>query len=161
MLGVGVVVLVVTLFSPPAVLEIGIFAATLFAASWGPLAFISIYYRRITARGALASLVAGFVTVFVFEALRTFAGVELPVYLEPVIPGWMVSILALVVADLGRQPDPESTAFRDALLNKPQSKPTRPQMQKTLRYAMVAGISCVAVIILLMVVYVIPFSSVS
>lgn len=161
MLGVGVVVLVVTLFSPPAVLDIGIFAATLFAASWGPLAFLSIYYRRLTARGALASLVAGFVTVFVFEALRTFGGVELPVYLEPVIPGWVVSILALVVADLGRQPDPESTAFRDALLHKPQSKPTRPQLRRTLRYAMVAGVSCVAVIVLLLVVYVIPLSSVS
>lgn len=156
MLGAGVVVLVVTLFSPPAVLEIGIFAATLFAASWGPLAFLSIYYRRITKWGALASLVAGFVTVFVFEALATFGGVSFPVYLEPVIPGWVVSLLALFVADLSRQPDPAATAFRDALLYKPGSKPAPAQVDRTLRYALAAGFSCVAVVAFLLVVYVMP-----
>jgi Na+/proline symporter len=161
MLGAGVFVLVVTLFSPPAVLEIGIFAATLFAASWGPLAFLSIYYRRITKWGALASLVAGFITVFVFEALRTFAGLTLPVYLEPVIPGWIVSLLALYVADLGRQPDAEGTAFRESLLYKPESKPAPAQIQRTLRYAFIAGASCVAVMILLFLVYVMPVSQVT
>lgn len=158
MLGAGVVVLVVTLFSPAAVLDIGIFAATLFAASWGPLAFLSIYYRRITKWGALASLVAGFVTVFVFEALATFGGVTFPVYLEPVIPGWIVSLLALFVADLGRQPDPVGTEFRNALLYKPESKPPPAQVEKTLRYALAAGLSCIAVMVFLLVVYVMPVS---
>lgn len=158
MLGAGIFVLVVTLYSPPAVLDIGIFAATLFAASWGPLAFLSIYSRRITKWGALASLVAGFVTVFVFEALRTFAGVSLPVYLEPVIPGWIVSLAALYVADMGRQPDAEGEAFRDSLLHDPKGKPDPAQIQRTLRYALVTGLSCVVVMVFLLLVYVMPVS---
>lgn len=161
MLGAGVIVLVVTLYSPPAVLDIGIFAATLFAASWGPLAFLSIYSRRITKWGALASLVAGFVTVFVFEALRTFAGVSLPVYLEPVIPGWIVSLAALYVADMGSHPDTEGEAFRSSLLHDRKGKPAPAQIQRTLRYVLVAGLSCVIVIVFLLLVYVIPMSQVA
>lgn len=158
MLGVGVIVLVVVFFSPTAVLEIGIFAATLFAASWGPLAFLSIYYRRITKWGALASLLAGFVTVFVFEALQTFGGVDLPVYLEPVIPGWIASFLALFIADAVTQPDAEGLAFRNSLLSASESRQPKAQLQRTLRYALVAGVACVGAIVFLLVAYVLPLS---
>lgn len=158
MLGVSVIVLVVVLFSPTAVLEIGIFAATLFAASWGPLAFLSIYYSRITKWGALASLLAGFVTVFVFEASQTFGGVDLPVYLEPVIPGWIASFLALFIANSLSQPDAESVAFRDSLLYGPGSEQPKTQLRGTLRYAMVAGVACIGAIALLLVAYVLPLS---
>lgn len=159
MLGIGIFVLIVTFFSPPAVLEIGIFAATLFAASWGPLAFLSIHYRWVTKRGALASLIAGFVTVFVFEALRTFAGIDLPVYLEPVLPGWVVSLLALFLADRGRPADPHGRAFREALLTRPESESSPAALHRTLRYARVGSISCVGVIVLLVLVYVLPISA--
>lgn len=159
MLGIGIFVLVVTFFSPPAVLEIGIFAATLFAASWGPLAFLSIHYRRVTKHGALASLIAGFVTVFFFEALRTFGGVELPVYLEPVLPGWVISILALLLADRGRPPDTHGSAFRAALLSTPNAERSPAQLQRTLRYATVGGLSCLGVIGLLVMIYVLPVSA--
>src|SRR5690606_28384245 len=48
MLVVGVVVLAVTLWSPPAVLTIGYLAATLFAAAWGPTAVWSIRGKKIS-----------------------------------------------------------------------------------------------------------------
>jgi Na+(H+)/acetate symporter ActP len=61
----GLVVLAVTYFSPPAVFTIGYFAATLFAASWGPVAVLCIYSERITA--ALSGLLI--LTVFLIYFL--------------------------------------------------------------------------------------------
>ena len=72
MLVVGLIVLAVTIVAPPAVFEIGYFAATLFVSSWGPLAFLSVYNKRLTRRGAIAGMSVSFGTVFVLQALITF-----------------------------------------------------------------------------------------
>lgn len=59
-------------------------------------------------------------------------------------------LLALFLADLGRQPDTEGMAFRNALLYKPESKTPLAQVKKTLRYALSARVSYVAVIVFLL-----------
>src|SRR5699024_6237573 len=51
---VAIISLTITIFQPPAIFWISIFAATLFAASWGPVAFASVLWKRVTKVGALA-----------------------------------------------------------------------------------------------------------
>ena len=112
MLVLGLVVLGITYVAPPAVFTIGYFAATLFAASWGPVAILGIYNERITARGAIAGMVAGFVTVFVLQGLVEFAGVTFPIWANPVLFGFGASLLGIFVGSLGQQPSDRALQFR-------------------------------------------------
>jgi Na+/proline symporter len=158
MLLVGLVVLGVTLVAPPAVFEIGYFAATLFVASWGPLAFICIFSKRITTAGAITGMTAGFVTTLVAEVLRTFGGLELPVYLDPVILGAGAALAGIIVPSMLGRPDERGLEFRESLfgVSPEQSKPE--EVKRTLRYAYVAVGASAVVIVLLFLVYFLPFS---
>ena len=141
MLGAGLAVLLVTLWSPPAVLEIGYFAATLFAASWGPAAIWGIRSARLTARGALAGMVAGFVGVAVLNGLVTFGGLVLPVWADPVIVGFALSIGATALGNLGQQPSAAAVAFRASVLQ----TPPRERRPADLRWTRAAALGAAAV----------------
>lgn len=158
MLVVGLIVLGVTIIAPPAVFAIGYFAATLFVASWGPLAFLSIYSRRLTARGAFAGVAAGFTTTFVVEGLRTFAGLELPIYLEPVILGFFAGLLAFYLGSLGQQPDEQSLRYHQSLFEIPPEDRDPARVRRTLGYTYVTMGACIVVLVFLFVVYYLPFS---
>ena len=158
MLVVGLIVLGIAIVAPPAVFAIGYLAATLFVASWGPLAFLSVYNRRLTARGAIAGVAAGFTTTFVFEALRTFAGLELPIYLEPVILGFFAGLLGFYLGSLGQQPDEQSLEFHRSLFKIPPEDQDPARVRRTLRYTYVTAGVCIAVIVFLFVVYYLPYS---
>ncbi|MDI3422045.1 sodium:solute symporter family protein [Streptomyces luteolus] len=131
MLAVGVVVLLVTLVTPPAVLTIGYFAATLFAAAWGPVAFWSIRSENLSARGALAGMVAGFVGVGVFSGLKDFAGLDLPIWAHPVFLGFALSMAATWIADRGVEPSPAAKAFRAGLLATPAAERHPRKLRRT------------------------------
>ena len=81
MLVVGIVILIVAYFQPPAIMMISYFAATLFASSWGPVAFMSVWSKRITADGAFWGIVVGFVGNLIPKVLSVFEVIYLPVYL--------------------------------------------------------------------------------
>lgn len=159
MLGVGLIVLGITIVAPPAVLEIGYFAATLFVSSWGPLAFLSVHSRRLTRRGAIAGMLVSFGTVFVLQALITFAGFpEPPIYFHPVIIGLVAGLVAFWAGSLGDEPDEESLAFRRSLFETPARELRPAETGATARYAYVTFAACVLVIGFLVVVYYLPFS---
>lgn len=158
MLVVGLVVLVVALIAPPAVFEIGYFAASLFAASWGPLAILSVFSKRITTRGAITGMCVGFVTVFVLETLVTFGGLELPVYLHPMILGTAVSLLSIFVANLGQEPSAEGLEFRDSLFSVPPEERQSSRVKGTLRYMYLTVAVTAGVVVFLLLVYVLPYS---
>lgn len=153
----GVVVLGLTLWSPPAVLEIGYFAATLFAASWGPAAIWGIRSARLTARGALCGMVAGFVGVAVLNGLTTFGGLDLPAWADPAIVGFALSIGATIVGNLGAQPSPRAVAFRDSILATPGRECSAAQLSRT-RLAMLGTVAVFAVTLIgLVALYGLPF----
>lgn len=158
MLAISLVVLMVAYIAPPAVFEIGYFAATLFAASWGPLAFLSVYSRRITTRGAITGMCVGFVTVFVLQALVTFSGLELPVYLHPMILGTAASLLSIFAANVGQEPSAEGLEFRDSLFSVPLEERQSSQVKITLRYVYLTVAVTAGVVVFLLLVYVLPYS---
>ncbi len=68
----SIVILLIGLCQPPSIMWIGYFAATLFAASWGPVAFASVFSKKVTKTGALWSITAGFLGVVLGENLKKF-----------------------------------------------------------------------------------------
>ena len=115
----GLVVLVITAAAPPAVLTIGYFAATLFAASWGPIAFWSVWSTKLSARGAAVGMIAGFAVVAIFESLSEFGGLELPDLVNPTILGFAASIIGTILGNIGSQPSQVGNRFRQRLMQIP------------------------------------------
>jgi Na+/proline symporter len=158
MLVLGLIVLGVTYVAPPAVFTIGYFAATLFAASWGPVAILSIYNARVTGRGAIAGMLAGFVTVFVLQGLVEFAGVALPIWANPVILGFGASFLGIFVGSVGQQPSARGLEFRRSIAAVPAENAEPGRVRTTLRFALTTAALSAALIGLLFLIYFLPFS---
>lgn len=133
MLAAGAIVFVASAAAPPAVLAIGYFAATLFAASWGPVAFLSIFSDRITARGAIAGLVTGFSVVFVLEFLAFLTEFSLPFWANPVIIGVLANLAACSVGNRGDTVTEQQRAYRLALFQTPAADLTPPVVAGTRR----------------------------
>lgn len=142
MVGVALVALVFTYFSPPAVLTIGYFAATLFAASWGPLAFWCIRSEKLTARGAISGVVTGFLVVGVLEGLQAFGGgaIDLPLWANPVLIGLAASIIATLLGNMGKTPDSRGVEFLRGLHYVP-DEDRKPRDLKITRNAVIAACS--------------------
>ncbi len=97
-LGAGLVALLLALFQPPAVMSVVWFAATLFASSWGPVALMSIWSRRITAAGAGWGLAVGFAGNVAISLMIQAEWLSLPVYLHPVLLSTLMALVAIVLA---------------------------------------------------------------
>jgi sodium/pantothenate symporter len=157
MLIVGIFALGLTYVAPPAVLAIGYFAATLFATSWGPVAILSIFTERITARGAMVGMITGFVAVFVLQGLVEFAGVVFPIWADPVILGFGATLLGILVGNVGQRPSEQSIKFRRSLLSVPSEDRESGRIKTTLRFGFLTAALCVTTTIILFFVYFLPF----
>jgi Na+/proline symporter len=159
MLGVGVVILGLAFFQPPAIFWITYFAGTLFASSWGPLAFFSVWSDRITAAGAFWGMVTGFLGNAVAKLLAVFEIVDLPVFLDPFVIGLSLSVATiLIVSKMGRVTDGER-AYRAMIHRVPSGEVDERKLSQTLRlskWLMATGVLTIAV---LTVFYVRPYAA--
>jgi sodium/pantothenate symporter len=102
MLGVGVVALSATFIFPPSIFWVTYFVGTVFASSWGPVGFMSIWSRRITKDGAFYGIISGFICNVVPTILNFIGLIDLPSYLDPILIGAVVSLIVTIgVSRLG------------------------------------------------------------
>ena len=159
MLVVGGIILVLAHLQPPAILEISYFAATLFASSWGPVAFMSVWSTRITASGAFWGIVIGFGTNFLAKFLELYEIIELPVLLHPIVIGITLSVVTIfVVSSRGTVSDAEHQ-YRLSMHRVPAAELNDRMTRSTLRFAQ-GLIACgVILTVALIVFYVIPYEA--
>jgi len=93
----GIVVLFACYWVPPNVFWIMLFIGTVFASSWGPVGFMSIWSRKITADGAFWGIVCGFLGNVIPAAMVALGWISLPSYADPAILGAVASLLAIVM----------------------------------------------------------------
>ncbi|MBD3894674.1 sodium:solute symporter family protein [Halomonas sp. ML-15] len=143
-LAAGLVALLLALFQPPAVMAVVWFAATLFASSWGPVALMSIWSRRITAAGAAWGLGVGFVGNLLLSLMVQAEWIALPVYLHPVVLSTIAALAAIVIASTFSR---VSKAERDylALLHRSPVENERSWAAVTRRVAVATMVTGVAV----------------
>ena len=79
------------------ILELVAFAWAGFGASFGPAILLSLFWRRLSAWGALAGMVAGAATVFLWSA---FGPEVYGATLYEIIPGFAANVLVAVVVSL-------------------------------------------------------------
>jgi len=119
MLVTGAVVLIACFIFPPNVFWLMLFIGTVFASSWGPVGFMSIWSKRITADAAFWGIVTGFVCNVVPAALVYLGLIELPSYLNPALIGATISFLTIFgVSKMGTVTEQEAQ-YRENLHRTP------------------------------------------
>jgi sodium/pantothenate symporter len=97
MLLIGAVALFIGLFFPPSLFWLTYFVGTVFASSWGPVAFMSVWSKRITADAAFWGIVSGFVFNVIPKFFDYIGWVDLPAWGDPILIGAVVSLIVIVV----------------------------------------------------------------
>ncbi|MED5314978.1 MAG: sodium:solute symporter family protein, partial [Pseudomonadota bacterium] len=97
MLCVGVTVIILALMLPRNIYWLTHFAGPLFASSWGVVAFMSIWSRRITESGAFWGMAMGFAVNVGMNALSLTGLVEWPVMADPILVGVVCSYIAVAL----------------------------------------------------------------
>lgn len=79
-----------------------------FGSAFGPLVILSLYWRRMTTKGAFAGIVVGGSTVLIWKNFFASTG------LYEIIPGFFLSLAAIVVVSLlDKEPPKEMTDHYD------------------------------------------------
>jgi Na+/proline symporter len=156
-LGVGLAALGVALVAPPSIFWITNFVGPSFAASWGPLAFMSVWSKRITEAGAFWGMVVGFLGCVVPKALVTANLVALPVALDPIVIGTAASILTIVLVSRAGVVTEAEQGFREQLHVAPAELADVTRKHGTLLWPKLLIIWGVVTMAGLVVVYVRPY----
>jgi len=97
MLITGIIVLIASFYFPPNVFWLMLFIGTVFASSWAPVAFMSIWSKNITADAAFWGILTGFVFNVIPSAFEYAGLLHLPSYLNPAIIGIVASLITIFI----------------------------------------------------------------
>ena len=132
--GIGLVVLGLAQILPPNVFWITYFAGPIFASSWGVVAFMSIWSKQITEAAAFWGMVAGFLGNIVTNLIVLVADVTLPVYLDPILVGSVISLMTVLgVMRFGLVTEAQRN-YREQLLITPPEELRPSEVAITLRW---------------------------
>ncbi len=112
MLGIGLVTLAVAFRAPVDLFWLTYFVGTLFASSWGPVAIMSVWSKRITADAAFWGIISGFLFNVGPKALETLGWITLPFWLDPVLLGGLVSLATVLLVSRLGQPSRAEHLYR-------------------------------------------------
>lgn len=157
MLGVGVAVLVVALNIPPAVFWITQFAGPMFAACWGPIAFMSVWSKRVTEPAAFWGMLAGLLGVLVFKALDISGLVDFPAVADPILLATLSSLLTIVIVSSRTQVTEAEADYRDRLHQAPAELADPVAARRTMIWPKVMMGFGVLMSVLMLIFYVRPY----
>jgi sodium/pantothenate symporter len=157
MLGTGVVVLMIAFVIPVDLFWLTYFVGTLFASSWGPVAFMSVWSKRITADAAFWGIISGFLFNAGPKALETLGWVSLPIWLDPILLGGVVSLVVVLVVSGFGEVSRDEHVYRMRLHRTPESELDPKKSRFTRRIPLIMVIYALTISTIFMVWYIIPF----
>lgn len=147
---IGLLVVVLCQLLPTNIFWITYFAGPVFASSWGVVAFMSIWSKRITEAGAFWGMVTGFLGNICANLLGLLTDIQLPVYLDPILLGAVISLVTvLAVSRMGTVTE-EEHAFRERLHRTPEQEQIGSDLRRTLVWPKIMigiGFSIMAVLV--------------
>ncbi len=157
MLLAGIIVLLICLTIEQHIFWLTYFGATLFAASWGPVALMSVWSDRITASAAFWGILSGFLGNTIPKLLSTMGLITLPAYLDPILVGGVISLVVVLVVSRRTRVTDTERRFRLSLLDIAPEEINAVEARKTLRYAYAVGIFGVVMTLGILRFYVFPY----
>jgi sodium/pantothenate symporter len=159
MLGAGVVALILALCNLGGIRVIAWLASTIIASSWCVVSYGGIWSKRLSSRGALWSMIAGFVGFVVTKFLQGFGVTTVfSNFLDPFFIGIYLSILFAVIGSATKAPSPKEIAYREKLLIVPKSELDPREYKITYRYTTMSIIVGVAFTAFLVFYWVLPYN---
>jgi len=153
----SITVIVIASLVPPSVFWITQFAGPMFAAAWGPIAFASIWSKRVTEPAAFWGMLAGLLGLISAKSLQLSGLVVLPSYLDPLLLGAVLSMITIVAVSMRTQVTGDEAAYREKLHRPPPELADPDASRKTLIWPKVMIAFGAVSIPLMMVFYVRPF----
>ncbi len=132
MLCVSIVVLGLAYFNPPQIFWVMYFGGTVVAASWGPIALASIWWKGLTERGAFFGMLFGFIGCFVVRLGTALDLFTTPFFLDSFFVGVYLSVAGAIIGSLTSKVTPEEKKERDMLFVVPEEEKDPVAMRKTL-----------------------------
>jgi len=133
------------------------FAGTLFASSWGPVAFMSVWSSRITESSAFWGIIAGLLGNLVTNSLALLRIVDLPVFLDPILVGVVLSYVTVELISRKDSVSAKEHALRERLHQVPEPETDPAKLHRTLLWSKILMASGVLLTILMIVFYVTPY----
>lgn len=159
MLGIGLLVLILAFALPPRIFWITYFAGTVFASSWGPVAFMSVWSRRITADAAFWGIVVGFAGNISTKAMSYLGIIELPVWADPIILGAVMSALVIVMVSRRGTVSEAEHRYRDKLHVVPVTELDTQELRVTRRWPVILVVGGFSLSILMIVFWAQPYQA--
>jgi len=157
MLGIGIVVLMLAFVTPVDLFWLTYFVGTLFASSWGAVAFMSIWSKRITADAAFWGIISGFLFNAGPKALATLGWITLPFWLDPILLGGVVSLVVVLVVSRVGVVSREEHVFRMRLHRTPESELDPQKSKFTRRIPAILVIYSLVFAAIFMAWYILPY----
>ncbi len=161
MLGVGVITLVIAFFSPVDIFWLTYFVGTLFASSWGPVALMSVWSKRITADAAFWGIVSGFTFNAVPKGLEHLGWIELPFWLDPILLGGLVSLVVVLLVSRFSRVNRVDQVYRLKLHRVPEGEISPSKLRFTRIAPLALAVYSVTMCVILITVYVQPYQEVT
>ncbi len=139
-LGIGIMALLIAFVIPVDLFWLTYFVGTLFASSWGPVALMSVWSKRITADAAFWGIISGFVLNAGPKALETLGWIALPIWLDPILLGGLVSLAVVLVVSRQGEVSREERVYRMRLHRVPEAEldPDKTRLTRRMPAVMVA-----------------------
>ena len=157
MLAVGFSVIGLALTLPRNIYWLTHFAGPLFASSWGVVAFMSIWSKRITESGAFWGMVTGFGVNVGMNALSVTDLVEWPVVADPILVGVVSSYVAVRIASKRGDHSIAASAYRDTLHHMPAQERDPLAIRQTLVWPKVMVAMGVLIAVAMTLFYALPY----
>lgn len=157
MLATGVAALMIAFVIPVDLFWLTYFVGTLFASSWGPVALMSVWSKRITAEAAFWGIVSGFLFNAGPKALETLGLISLPIWLDPILLGGLVSLVVILVVSRLGSVSREEHVYRMRLHRTPKSELDSRKSRFTRRLPVILIIYSLSLTAIFMAWYIIPY----
>ena len=154
---VSACVLALALLNPPSIFWIMFLGGAMAATSWMPVAFASIFSKRLTKTGAFCGMLCGFLGCFALRLYTSLTGVKLPVYLDPSVVGIVCNVIAMVIGTMLTQVTEEEKAEREKLFVIPEAEKKPKEVEHALRWTKYSYLVGVIVFGLMMVFWITPY----
>ncbi len=153
------VVMLLAYFNPPQVFWIMFLGATVVACSWLPVCIASIWSKRITKTGAFCGMLFGFIGCGGMKIYSSVTGLSLPVFLDPFFIGLAANLVGMALGTMLTKVTSNERARREALFIMPEGEKDVKEIKKT-KQTVLASIGLGAfVTIILLIFWVIPYTS--
>lgn len=155
----GIFVLVASFYFPPNIFWLMLFIGTVFASSWGPVGFMSIWSKSITAPAAFWGMVTGFVFNVVPAAMVYLDLITLPSYFNPVVIGVVASLITIMTLSAYGKVTRQEAVYRMRLHRTPDEDYDLKKTQLTLLAPAILIVFGAIMPIVMINYYVIPYQA--